>query len=100
VFGCGDPLAPGELAFASVAAEGAYGPRADRLRHAGGIERDVLDWLRETRRRAGAWTLGSAGVFGLLREALMFSAGTGGAGSSDPESGGRSHTVDSTPETV
>jgi acetamidase/formamidase len=96
VFGCGEPLAPCDLAYATAAAEAAFGPRADRLRHTDGLERDTLDWLRERQRRARAWVLRGVGAFGLVRERLLAMSTTGGPS----DRGGRLHRVESTSETV
>jgi acetamidase/formamidase len=95
MFGCGEALAPGELAFGAQAAEAAYRPRADRLRHGDGLERDVLDWLRERRRRARTWLLRGVGLLGLAGEHAFSTTGGPIA-----YHGSRVHRVDSTSETV
>lgn len=86
------------LAYSSSAAEAAYTRSADRLRYADELNRDILDWLYEIRRRARSIVLGGVGVFGLLGP-LTMSIG-GGSAPKVSERIGRIHTIPSSPETV
>jgi acetamidase/formamidase len=90
VFGCGDGGFDQQLTFAPALAQATYGPRADRLRHTDGLDRDVLDWLAEVRLRT------RHGLGSLLAK---LAPGAGGGGSS-PTSTGRVHVLPSTEATV
>jgi acetamidase/formamidase len=101
VFGCGEAFPDGALAFPPVVTEAAYRRGADRLRHGDGLNREVVDWLRETRLRARAWVLGGVGIFGLLGPLMTTLGSGGGSGPRPPEERvGRLHVVPSTSETV
>ena len=103
MFGCGEASLEGTLAYSRAVTENAYSAGADRLRHSDGLNRDVLDWLRETRLKARAVVLAGAGLFGLLGP-LMATAGSGGGAASRNDAAeervGKLHVVPSTSETV
>ena len=95
MFGCGESsLEPLGFSADVVPACG-----LDRVRHADGLNRDVLDWLYEARLRARAFFLGGVGVLGLLGP-LLTTLGSGGSRQSPDDPIGRLHVVPSTPETV
>jgi acetamidase/formamidase len=87
VFGCGDAGPERQFAYAAAQVQALYGPRADRLRHTDGLERDVLDWLFELRLRARS-------AFGTLLASVARNGGGGG------DRIGRVHVLPSTEETV
>jgi acetamidase/formamidase len=99
VFGCGDVLAPGALAFSTHVSEAAFGPRADRLLNADDFDHETLQRARRARADARTWLLGGVGLLGLLGGHLHLSSGRSGT-SGGTTGGGRVHTVPSTPETV
>lgn len=82
MFGCSHDGA--RLSFAPELAHAAYAPRADKLRHTDGLDRDVIDWFAEMRMRVG-------GVLGGFAASV---AGNGGGRI------GRVHLLPSTAETV
>jgi acetamidase/formamidase len=96
VFGCGDALTHGSLGFEPSVLGVAYTPRADRLRHTDGLNRDVLDWLYEQRVRARMLVVAGLGAVGVLTPLLLSVTG----GTSKRNAAGRVHSVPSTPETV
>ena len=101
MLGCGEPLFPKTtLAYSATVAEAAYASRSDRLRHTDGLNTDVLDWLRELRRRARSVALAGAGVFGVFGAPLTMSVRGGGGHPTSEDRIGRLHTLPSTPETV
>jgi acetamidase/formamidase len=102
VFGCGEAAIDGPLSFSPQAAEYAYSRYGDRLRHTDGLDRDVVDWLREAVARTRALVLGGVGIFGLgLGFAVPSNGGSGSSGAPPPGAGiGRVHVLPSTPETV
>jgi acetamidase/formamidase len=84
-----------------VVSEAAYARSADRLRHTDGLNRDVLDWLRDVRVRARGVLLGGVGIFGALGPLATSVGGGGGSGEDRPTQRiGRLHVVPSTHETV
>jgi acetamidase/formamidase len=95
VFGCGDALAPGALAYRREVSQAAFALSADRLRHTDGLERSAIDWASEIRLRARSFFLTGAGVFGLVAPFMTVAPGGDGSGRE-----GRVHTIPSTPETV
>jgi len=97
VFGCGDTSPNGDLAFSASIVNQRH---TDRLRHADGVNRDVLDLLRDLRRGARHVVLGGVGLLALLGP-LGASPGVFGGGANKPKARiGRLHTVPSTSETV
>jgi acetamidase/formamidase len=100
VFGCGDASsgnAESVLAFSAPVSEAAYAQAADRLRHSDALNRDLVDWLRETRLQARSAIVAGVGIFGLLAPVL---ASLSGSDRGPNERIGRLHTLPSTPETV
>src|SRR5205823_3942390 len=99
-----EPLCPtSKLAYSATVVEAGYASSADRLRHTDGLNPDVLEWLRELRRRARSLVLAGVGAFGVLGAPLAMSFGNVGGSSSGQSSQdriGRLHTLPSTPETV
>ncbi len=80
MFGCGEAEFETRFGFGADVVRAAYMPRADRLRHQDGLQRDVLDWLHAKRLDARAALLAGLGLVGALGPVLASMAGPGGSG--------------------
>jgi acetamidase/formamidase len=104
VFGCGETGLEARFAFGTDVIQAAYTPRADRLRHLDGLQRDVLDWLHAARLEARGMLVAGLGLVGVLGPILASMAGGSGGSRSAPRRGqeriGRLHALPSTSETV